>query len=150
MTTPEIEPATPSEVPAIIDCAHAAYAEYLPLIGRKPAPMVADFAGHVRRSEIFVARVRGAFAGYIVFFARDDAMFLENVAVHPDMAGRGIGTALIGFCERCAREAGLAQVRLYTNEKMGAPLALYPKLGYREVDRRREDGFNRVYFARYL
>jgi hypothetical protein len=29
-------------------------------------------------------------------------------------------------------------------------LGLYPRLGYEEFDRRREDGFDRVYFSKAL
>ena len=41
-------------------------------------------------------------------------------------------------------------MRLYTNEKMIDNLSIYPKLGYVEVARRTESGFNRVYFERSL
>jgi hypothetical protein len=37
---------------------------------------------------------------------------------------------------------------LYTNAAMSENLALYPRLGYREVDRRRDAGFDRVFFAK--
>lgn len=32
------------DAPNLRDCAEQAYARYVPVIGRKPAPMVADFA----------------------------------------------------------------------------------------------------------
>jgi hypothetical protein len=37
---------------------------------------------------------------------------------------------------------------LYTNEKMTDNLSIYRKLGYVEVARRTENGFNRVYFEK--
>ena len=77
-------------------------------------------------------------------------MFLENVAVLPAAAGWGIGKSLIAFCETEARRFGLGAVHLYTNEKMIENLAIYPRLGYGEVDRRMEDGFNRVFFVKHL
>ena len=46
--------------------------------------------------------------------------------------------------------ASLNAVHLYTNEKMAENLLIYPKLGYTEVERRTEDGFNRVYFEKTL
>ena len=45
---------------------------------------------------------------------------------------------------------GLARVTLYTNARMHENLVLYPRLGYVEIDRRREDGFDRVYFEKML
>lgn len=135
----------------IRDCAEQVYARYVPLIGRKPAPMVADFAAHIADGEAYVATdEQGVFLGFIVFHAREGHVLLENVAVLPRAAGRGVGKALIGFCENAALRQGLNAVHLYTNEKMTENLSIYPKLGYVEVDRRTEDGFSRIYFEKTL
>jgi GNAT superfamily N-acetyltransferase len=83
-----------------------------------------------------------------VFYPEGDHILLENVAVLPSAAGKGIGKALIGFCEDEARRRGFGSVHLYTNERMAENLSIYPRLGYVEVARRVEDGFNRVFFAK--
>ncbi len=146
-----IRQAEASDEPEIRDCAEQAYARYVPLIGQKPAPMVADFAAQIAAGEVYVATDnRDAFQGFIVFHAEEEHILLENVAVLPDTAGRGIGRALIGFCENAARQRGMKAVRLYTNEKMADNLLFYPELGYAEVARRTESGFNRVYFEKSL
>ncbi|MEO1950189.1 GNAT family N-acetyltransferase [Thioclava sp.] len=135
----------------ISDCAEQAYARYVPLIGRKPAPMVADFASQIVAGDVFIAAdEQGQFQGFIVFYPEKEHMLLENVAVHPRAAGRGVGKQLVEFCEQAARGWGLAAVHLYTNEKMTENLSIYPKLGYVEVGRCTEDGFNRVYFEKVL
>jgi GNAT superfamily N-acetyltransferase len=77
-------------------------------------------------------------------------MLLENVAVSKAGRGKGIGKALIQFCEAQATRLGLGSVCLYTNEKMTDNLSIYPRLGYVEVQRRSEDGFDRVYFEKRL
>lgn len=41
--TDMIRPAKANDDPEIRECAEQAYARYVPVIGRKPAPMVADF-----------------------------------------------------------------------------------------------------------
>ena len=146
-----IRKAVPRDEPAIRACALAAYSRYIAAIGRKPAPMVADYAAGIAAGHVHVALDgNGALAGFIVFFAREDRMFLENVAVLPEAAGKGIGGALIRFCEDAARQGGLAAVELYTNERMVENLSLYPRLGYEETGRRCEDGFNRVFFEKRL
>ena len=90
---------------AIRDCAEQAYARYVPLIGRKPAPMVADFAAQIAAGDVYVATDdTGEFQGFIVFHAGDGHVLLENVAVLPRAAGRGVGRMLIGFCEEAARQ----------------------------------------------
>ncbi len=66
------------------------------------------------------------------------------------MAWPGVGKGLIAFCEAVARRRGLASVRLYVNEKMIANLSIYPHLAYVETERRREVGFDRVYFEKRL
>ena len=55
-----------------------------------------------------------------------------------------------GFAESLARRLDLPAIRLYTNVKMTENLPFYESLGFLEVERRREDGFDRVYFSRSL
>jgi ribosomal protein S18 acetylase RimI-like enzyme len=145
-----IRPAIARDEPEIRACAEQAYARYVPLIGQKPAPMLADYAAQISAGEVHVATDdQNAFQGFIVFYPEDGHIMLENVAVLPNAAGRGVGKRLIGFCEEAARQSGM-NVHLYTNEKMTENLSMYPKLGYVEVGRRAEDGFNRVYFVKTL
>ena len=143
--------ARPDDVPTIRDCARAAYQKYVALIGREPAPMIADFDEQVRFGQVHVFEGTGnEVCAFIVFYPRGNHMHLENVAVRPDCHGRGLGRQMIAFCEETARKSGLAAVELYTNEKMIENLSLYTALGYDEVSRRREDGFDRVYFRKDL
>ncbi|KZM49577.1 GNAT family N-acetyltransferase [Labrenzia sp. OB1] len=146
-----IRKATASDELRIRECAELAYARYVPLIGRKPAPMVADFVEQIGSGQVYIASTdEGDFQGFIVFYAEGDHILLENVAVLPRSAGSGVGKALIAFCEREARNSGKRAVRLYTNEKMEENLSIYLRLGYSEVARRCENGFNRVYFEKPL
>jgi ribosomal protein S18 acetylase RimI-like enzyme len=146
-----IRQAEANDEPAIRDCAEQAYARYVPLMGRKPAPMLADFAAQIAAGKVYVAADdEDALQGFIVFYAEDGHIHLENVAVLPRAAGRGIGRALIGFCEYAARQRSLNAVHLYTNETMTDNLTIYSRLGYVEVARRTKDGFNRVYFEKIL
>ena len=146
-----IRRAVPADEPAVRACAEAAYAQYIEVMGRKPAPMVADFAAQIADGVVQVA-VDGAgrVTGYAVFYPKSGAMHLENVAVMPSEAGRGVGKALIAHCEEAAKRAGLPAVELYTNARMAANLSIYPHLGYRETGRRTEDGFDRVFFCKEL
>lgn len=135
--------------PRIRACADLAYARYVAAIGRKPAPMVANFASQIAAGDVHVAtNALGKILGFIVFYEEPGHIMLENVAVFPEAAGRGVGRELVGFCEETARRRGLDAVHLYTNEKMTENLSIYPRLGYVEVGRRTEDGFNRVYFEK--
>jgi hypothetical protein len=64
--------------------------------------------------------------------------------------GQGSDKSLIQFCEAQAVHLGLGSVHLYTNAKMTENLSIYPRLGYIEVSRHSEDGFDRVYFEKSL
>lgn len=65
----------------IRQCAELAYARYVQLIGRKPAPMTADFAAQIAAGDVFVATDHhDRFQGFIVFYAEEGHILLENVA----------------------------------------------------------------------
>lgn len=143
-----IRRAREEDTPTLGYLVERAYSRYVQRIGRRPAPMDDDYEERVREGEVFVADEEGLLAGLIVLVPRGDHLRIENVAVEPDRQGRGVGRALLEHAEQYARERSLAEVRLYTNVAMVENLALYPRLGYTEVDRRSEDGFDRVFFAK--
>ena len=145
-----IRAATVGDVPAIDRLTRDAYSRYVPVIGREPAPVLADHAALVAAGEVHVAEVDGAVAGALVIRPAGGALLLESVAVAPGLQGRGIGRALIEFAEAQAAELGLGAVELYTNAAMTDNVALYPRLGYEEVGRRTEDGYDRVFFRKRL
>jgi ribosomal protein S18 acetylase RimI-like enzyme len=143
-----IRKARSNDLDAVRACAQAAYARYVPRIGKEPAPMVADFAGQIDAGQVHVIEGGGQVAGFIVLYPRGDHLHVENVAVAPDRQGEGLGRALLAFAEVDARRRGLAAIELYTNVKMTENLALYPRLGYRETGRREEAGFSRVFYRK--
>ena len=137
--------------PAVRACAEQAYARYIPILGKKPAPLLADFGAQIADGIIHVAANDDDNPlGFIVFYAVEDGMLLENVAVLPSAAGRGIGKSLITYCETTAQQQGHACVKLYTHEKMIENIAMYKRLGYQEIKRITEHGFQRVYFEKDL
>ena len=140
--------ANASDLAAVSACARAAYAKYVPRMDREPAPMNADFEAQIARGHVWVVVQDREVAGYAVSYPEGDHLHLENVAVQPALAGCGLGRQLIEHVERTARREGYAAVELYTNVAMTENLTMYPKLGYVETGRRREDGFERVFFRK--
>ncbi len=128
---------------AILACVRAAYAKYIPRMGKEPAPMLTDYSTLITEGVVYVISDESGIRGVVVCFPKDDHFFLENIAIDP-----GLGGALMAFVERQARAAGREEIRLYTHERMTENLAYYSKLGYEEVDRRTEGGYNRVYFCK--
>jgi len=137
--------------------AEEAFAVYIEAIGRRPGPMDEDFARAVATRRVMIAEATDAdpprVVGYILFdpkLANSRAGFIDAVAVRRAHQGRGIGPRLIEAAENEMRQAGTALVRLYTNAAMTGNLALYPRLGYREVGRIEQAGFDRVLFEKAL
>lgn len=112
--------------------------------------MTADYAAAIRTGMTWVAEDGDQVVGLLVLVPADDHMLLENVAVAPTAQGRGVGAALMRLAEDETRAAGLAEVRLYTNQAMTENLAYYPRRGYVETGRVEESGFRRVYFRKVL
>jgi ribosomal protein S18 acetylase RimI-like enzyme len=88
--------------------------------------------------------------GVLVTVVDTDHVLVENVAVARSAQGSGLGRRLLAHAELQARRCGLTQVRLYTNAAMTENLEMYPHLGYLEVDRRSDGGFDRVFFRKDL
>lgn len=146
----DIRPAQASDLSSIRKCAEAAYGKYVERIGKRPAPMIADFAGQVSKGIVHILLKDSMIAGFVVFYRRGDHVHLESVAVDPAFQNRGYGLQLINHVEKTAVEAGVQAVELYTNAKMTENLSFYPRLGYEETGRRIEDGFDRVFFRKAL
>jgi len=145
-----IRKANSDDLPFIKDCARQAYARYLERMDREPAPMVADFKQQISDGIVSVATHKHRLAGFIVFYIRTHHMHLENVAVLPEFTGQGIGKALILHVEQASRTAGKDSIELYTNEAMHENFGLYEHLGYREIERKEESGFKRVFYSKTI
>jgi ribosomal protein S18 acetylase RimI-like enzyme len=145
-----LRPAGAGDREAIESLVRAAYGGYVERIGRRPAPMDADYAALIAAGHVTVLERDGAVAGAIVLVPMEGHLLVENVAVDPAAQRGGLGRRLMAHAEEEARALGLAELRLYTNEKMVENIAWYPRLGYRETERRAESGFARVFFAKRI
>lgn len=144
-----IRPAIADDLPEIRRIVRAAYLPYLLRMGRAPAPLLDDYAARMTIASLHVLDgTEGRLIGIIVLLPRADHLLLDNIAVDPACQAQGFGKQLMAFAEAEARRLCLPEVRLYTNALMTENLALYPRLGYRQTDRRMEQGYDRVYFAK--
>jgi len=125
--------------------ARAAYAKYVPRIGREPQPMVANFPMHIGHGVVTVIEAEGKLRGFMVAWPQADAYLIDNIAVDPAAQGQGLGRKLIDHAVGEARRLGLPALRLYTNVAMTENLAMYRRMGFVETHRAMENGFNRVY-----
>ena len=138
-------PADVSEVAALVD---RAYTGYIVRIGRKPGPMLDDYAALIAGGLVRVLCRDGRICGVLVLIEKDDHLLLDNAAVAPEAQGLGIGRRLVEAAEEVARNLGYATVRLYTHETMVENVALYEHLGFAVTHRATERGFDRIYMSK--
>ena len=147
----KIRPATAEDGDFVRTCAVLAFEKYVGRIGREPAPMIHDYARSIAEQHVFVLVDNdGGRKGFVLFYPEQNRMMLDTVAVLPECTGLGFGKLLIQYCETEAQKSGLKSVALYTNDKMTENLAMYPKLGYCEISRKHQNGFDRVFFEKPL
>jgi ribosomal protein S18 acetylase RimI-like enzyme len=145
-----IRPAEAADAPAVAACVTAAYGMYVARIGKPPGPMLDDYAAVIANHWVFVLTEAGVVVGALVLIRQAGGVLLDNVAVHPDHQGRGLGRRMIDFAEAEARRRGYAALDLYTHEAMTENVAMYRALGYAETGRRIEHGYPRVYMRKPL
>jgi len=124
----------PADAAAIRDLTLAAYAVWVPVIGREPKPMTADYAEATRIHRFDLLHVAGTLAALIETSSDAGRLFVINVAVAPAFQGQGLGRRLMAHAEQLAVASGCSEIGLYTNKLFAANVQLYRRLGY-EVDR---------------
>jgi ribosomal protein S18 acetylase RimI-like enzyme len=144
--------ATVDDIPAIKAMIDAAYSKYVERIGRPPAPMSENWTQVIQTRNVLVLKDSERTVGSITFHSDGEvnSLQIDNLVVDPTIQGRGYGRFLIEHAELEGRERGLPSVTLFTNARMFENIGLYAKLGFAEVGRRIEDGFERVYFYKKL
>ncbi|MEZ2333852.1 N-acetyltransferase family protein [Mesorhizobium sp. RCC_202] len=127
-------PAEPSDAAVIRNIVRAAYAKWVPVIGREPLPMRADYEKAIAEHPLDLVIADGRVVGMIETMLADDHLWIENVCVAPTAQERGIGRLLLERAEAKALEAGRSELRLLTNAAFEANVSLYKRHGY-VVDR---------------
>lgn len=130
----ELRQAVVADAAAIRELTRSAYAKWVPLIGREPKPMTADYDDAITKHRFDLLHVEGRLAALIETICEPDHLLVENVAVSPSFQGRGLGRKLMAHAEELATSSGLDEIRLYTNQRFAENIELYRRLGYR-VDR---------------
>ncbi len=142
--------ATPEDLPAIQEIVECAYSPYIERMGRPPGPMLDDYSKRIGEKQASVVDVDGRVGGLLVLIDQGDHLLLDNIAVHPDAQGQGLGKQLMDFAEAEALRRGLTELRLYTHESMTENIVLYGKLGWQETGRAVQAGFERVFMKKKL
>jgi ribosomal protein S18 acetylase RimI-like enzyme len=145
-----IRSASIDDLRAVEQIVHDAYAKYVERMGKPPGPMLDDYRKHIQANEVWMMFDDDTAVGVLVLVPKPDHLLLHNVAVHPAFRGKGIGRALIEFAEREAALRRYDEIRLYTHQQMHENVAMYARVGYEEIGRGEQDGFERVFFRKRI
>jgi ribosomal protein S18 acetylase RimI-like enzyme len=128
--------ATAADAAALNALARAAYAVYVPLIGREPMPMAVDWATLLPVQETWIVDgPSGEAVASLALELQPDHLVIWSIAVAPAHQGRGLGRSLMTFAETRARALQRSEIRLFTNARMERNIAHYRRLGYAETHR---------------
>jgi ribosomal protein S18 acetylase RimI-like enzyme len=122
--------ATSADAGLIRELVRAAYAKWVPLIGREPRPMLADYDQAVREHRIDLLFLADYMVGLIETLLLHEHLWIENVAVSPDAQGRGYGRHLLAHAEQLAVASARPEIRMLTNAAFTANVQLYQRVGY--------------------
>lgn len=134
-------------VEAIVE---TAYTHYIARIGRRPGPMLDDYAVLISKRLVHLIDSDGEAKGVLVLIPEPDVMLLDNIALLPDAQGLGLGRKMLEFAEQAALDAGYKSIRLYTHQLMTENIELYRRIGYIETHRGEEKGLHRVYMTKLI
>jgi len=141
----ELRRASSADVPAVRQLTREAYAKWVPIIGREPKPMGADYEAAVRNHLVDMLYVEGELAALIEMIDQGDRLLIENLAVAPAWQRRELGTRLLAHAEEVAASLGYRVIWLYTNRRFDGNIALYSRLGYAiDSEQPNDDGSVRV------
>ena len=143
-----IRPALAADQARIEAIVAAAYTPYIARIGKRPGPMLDDYAKRIADGQAYVLETDGAVAGILVLEAGNGHLLLDNIAIDPTCQGVGHGRTLMTFAEEEAHRRGYDRIQLYTHALMSENVSLYRRHGYRELERRTVSGFDRVYMEK--
>lgn len=88
--------------------------------------------GYLKKGICRVAEEKGRISGVYILMPRSGDLYeIMNVAVRPDMQGRGVGRLLVDDACRTAEKLGAAAVEVGTGNCGTGQLAFYQKCGFR-------------------
>ncbi len=132
-----VRPAFDADASRLHEIASEAYGIFVERMSYKPAPMIYDYSLIIAEGNTFVAQCLDDNTVYamITLQMSGTEMTLRNLAVANAWQKRGVGTLLVSFAIRSAKDRNLASIRLWTHEAMIENPAYYARFGFIESHR---------------
>lgn len=125
-----IRRARKADAAAVRQLTRDVYAKWIPIIGREPMPMEADYEKAVEDHWIDLLEHDGSLVAVVEMVPQATHLFIENLAVAEAEQGKGLASLLLNHAEQIARSAGLLEVQLATNQAFADNVVFYQKRGY--------------------
>jgi len=150
-----IRPIEPADAGEVLTLQRAAFVQEALIYGSPDMPpltqtleeLQAELAENLGVVAVDGARMVGALRARV----DGDLLLVGRIAIAPDRAGEGIGSALLEAVERRGAAAGATEAELFTGSLSEANQRLYERLGYAETQRVPEDdGTEQVFLRKRL
>jgi len=130
---------TTQDVDLIRDFTRAAYAKWIPLIGREPLPMSADYETALREHRFDLLYKEVALAAVIETISRSDHLHIQNLCV-----------SLLNYAQEMAVQENLPALRLDTNKYFTGNIDLYLRHGFSIAWEKPVDGGVHVHMVKQI
>ena len=138
------------DVDLIRSFTRAAYAKWIPLIGREPLPMAADYETALRQHRFDLFYKDGVLAALIETITRDDHLHIQNLCVSPKFQRLGLGSQLLNYAQEMAKQKNLPALRLDTNKNFTGNVDLYLRHGFSIAWEKPVDGGVHVHMVKHM
>lgn len=125
-----------ADLELVVTMTKEAYSPWVASLGGLPLPMTEDYTPRIARQDVWLVERCGEVVAVLVLEPADDHLAIFSLAVAPFHQGQGIGRWMLNAAEQMARTAGLPELRLYTNARMGRNIVTYRHAGFQETGRR--------------
>lgn len=129
----EIRLATLADSDAVRACVDMAFSHWIDIIGRKPTAMLTDFKPMIEAGQVHVALMDEAIVGVLIMWIAYESLYIDVLAVNPNIQKQGLGKQLLQFAEAEARRQNQSKLSLATNVKMQSNRDYYARYGYNET-----------------
>ncbi len=127
-----------SEFLSLIRCL-AAFEHLVPPDAAAEERLMADALGKTPRYEAYLAKCGEKAAGYVTFyftystFLARPTLYLEDIFVLENFRGQGIGSHMLGFCRKIARERGCGRMEWMVLDWNEPAIRFYTKSGAKKL-----------------
>lgn len=105
----------------------------------QPKAYIIDKGGY-----IFFAKHNDEIVATFALINEKECYELSKMSVLPEYRGSKIGQQLIDYCIAFSKDKGWKKIMLYSNRKLKSAIALYDKVGFKEVPLEKDVHYERA------